>query len=307
MASGVEVLQRRVAGRGLDGAALAGHGIHLLHIDALGCGNGFQLTAEAVADGLHMDAVTVAAYACAEDGLGQIVADVEAELAPHLFPDAVGGPEVQLCAAEQSLYGLDAGAVAGRLLLPEDDANGGRRVKMDAVSLLVGRHFDEGVKQMLPTHSRGNDVLAVHAVHQAHDGGMGTSDGFDAVQCAGQCAVFQADDEKVGVMGLPGRPDRRTVDFTVDGTAILLQALAARAIGHHAKLNVPAGRKPPDDIGADRTGSQNCNFSDVHDLLPHCRFPAFSMKLLYHAFLFRKSPECFIFGRQKSLTFIEKL
>ena len=117
MASGVEVLQRRVAGRGLDGTALAGHGIHLLHIDAFGCGNGFQLTAEAVADGLHMDAVTVAAYACAEDGLGQIIADVEAELAPHLFPDAVGGPEVQLCAAEQSLYGLDAGAVAGRLLL----------------------------------------------------------------------------------------------------------------------------------------------------------------------------------------------
>ena len=113
MASGVEVLQRRVAGRGLDGTALAGHGIHPLHIDAFGCGNGFQLTAEAVADGLHMDAVTVAAYACAEDSLGQVVADVEAELAPHLFPDAVGGPEVQLCAAEQSLYGLDAGAVAG--------------------------------------------------------------------------------------------------------------------------------------------------------------------------------------------------
>lgn len=104
----------------------------------LGCGNGFQLTAETVADGLHMDAVTVAAYACAEDGLGQIVADVEAELAPHFFPDAVGGPEVQLCAAEQGLHGLDAGAVAGRLLLPEDDANGGRRVEMDAVSLPCG-------------------------------------------------------------------------------------------------------------------------------------------------------------------------
>ena len=160
---------------------------------------------------------------------------------------------------------------------------------------------------MLPTHGRSNDVLAVHAVHQAHDGGAGAGDGFDAVQCAGQCAVFQADDEKVGVMGLPGRPDRRTVDFAVDGTAFFCQTLAPRAIGHHAKLNVPAGRKPPDDIGADRTGSQNCNFFDVHDLLPHCRFPAFIMKLLYHAFLFRKSPECFIFERQKSLTFIEKL
>lgn len=97
---------------------------------------------------------------------------------------------------------------------------------------------------MLPTHGRSNDVLTIHAVHQAHDGGAGTSDGFDAVQCAGQRAVFQADDEKVGVMRLLRRPDRRTVDFAVDGTAILLQALAPRAIGHHAKLNVPAGRKP---------------------------------------------------------------
>ena len=142
---------------------------------------------------------------------------------------------------------------------------------MEAVRLLVGRHFDEGVKQMLPTHGRGNDVLAVHAVHQAHDGGMGAGDGFDAVQCAGQCAVFQADDEKVGVMRLLRRPDRRAVDFAVDGTAILLQALAARAIGHHAKLNVPAGRKPPDNIRADRTGSQNCNFFDVHIVPPQYR------------------------------------
>ena len=160
---------------------------------------------------------------------------------------------------------------------------------------------------MLPTHGRGNEVLAVHAVHQAHDGGMGTGDGFDAVQCAGQCAVFQANDEKVGVMGLPGRPDRRTVDFAVDGTAIFPQALAPRAIGHHAKLNVPAGRKPPDHVGADRTGSQNCHFFDVHDLLPLCRFPNCIMKLLYHAFLSRKSPERFVFERQKSLTFGEKL
>lgn len=76
---------------------------------------------------------------------------------------------------------------------------------------------------MLPTHGRGNDVLAVHAVHQAHDGGMGAGDGFDAVQCAGQCAVFQADDEKVGVMRLLRRPDRRAVDFAVDGTAILFR------------------------------------------------------------------------------------
>lgn len=89
-----------------------------------------------------MDAVTVAAYACAEDGLGQVVTDVEAELAPHLFLDAVGGPEVQLCAAEQGLHGLDAGLSQGGSFA-EDDANGGLRVKMEAVRLLVGRHFDE--------------------------------------------------------------------------------------------------------------------------------------------------------------------
>ena len=90
--------------------------------------------------------VPVAAHARAEDGLRQIVADVEAELAPHLLPDAVGGAEMQPCPAEQGLHGPDTGAVAGRLLLAEDDADGGLRVEMDAVSLPVGGHLDEGVE-----------------------------------------------------------------------------------------------------------------------------------------------------------------
>ena len=30
--------------------------------------------------------------------------------------------------------------------------------------------------------------------------------------------------------------------------------VAASALRHHPKLDVCAGRKPPDDIGADRTG-----------------------------------------------------
>ena len=42
-------------------------------------------------------------------------------------------------------------------------------------------------------------------------------------------------------------------------------------------------------------------------LTGHSLHPLHIMKLLYHAFPFRKSSLCFIFERQKSLTFIEKL
>ena len=140
---------------------------------------------------------------------------------------------------------------------------------MDAVGLPVGGHLDEGAEQMFPAHSRGDDVLAVHAVHQAHDGGAGAGNGPDAVQCTGQRTVLQADDEQVGVMGLHGCPDCRMVDPAVDGAALLGQTLTASALRHHPKLDVCAGRKPPDDIRADRTGPKDCNFSDVHDLLPH--------------------------------------
>ena len=45
-----------------------------------GGGNGLQLAAQAVADGLYMGTVAVAADARAEDRLRQIVADVQPEL-----------------------------------------------------------------------------------------------------------------------------------------------------------------------------------------------------------------------------------
>ena len=48
----------------------------------------------------------------------------------------------------------------------------------------------------------GDEILAVNAVHQAHDNGAFAHNGADAVQRAGQCAVFQRDDQQIDAVGL---------------------------------------------------------------------------------------------------------
>ena len=77
----------------------------LVYIDALGGSNGLQLPAKAIADGLHVDAVTIAAHTGTQNSLRQIVADIQPELAPDLLPDIFRDPVVDLRAQKQLFYG----------------------------------------------------------------------------------------------------------------------------------------------------------------------------------------------------------
>lgn len=88
---------------------------------------------QSVADGLHVGAVLVAAHARPHDGLGQVVADVQAEFAPDFLPDVLGGAGVEPGGIQQGGDRLDPFALVGGGQLTEDDADGGLRVEAVAV------------------------------------------------------------------------------------------------------------------------------------------------------------------------------
>ena len=155
-------------------------------VDPLGGGNGLQLAAQAVADGLYMGTVAVAADARAEDRLRQIVADVQPELAPHLFPDMLRNPEVDPGIHEQFPHCLDTFTLKRCKSLAIDHAKCCIRVKMVTIRFLVRCNLNEGIQQMPCTHLCGDQLFAVHTVHQTHHNGIAADSGLDAFQSSGQ-------------------------------------------------------------------------------------------------------------------------
>ena len=117
----------------------------------------------------------VAADARAEDRLRQIVADVQPELAttsPRGY--AVGHTEMNApCPPNSASHRLAPGhCQTVRLQLPVDDADGRLRVKTHSrPRCLMGGHLDERGQHMSRADLCGDELLAVNAVHQAHDDG----------------------------------------------------------------------------------------------------------------------------------------
>ena len=66
---------------------MTGRKIRLADINSFCCCNRLQFLSEPVTDLSHMSTVPITAYACAKDCLWQIIADIQPELAPHLFSD----------------------------------------------------------------------------------------------------------------------------------------------------------------------------------------------------------------------------
>ena len=117
----------------------------------------------------------------------------------------------------------------------------------------------------------GDEFLAVNAVHQAYDNGVLAHNGADAVQRAGQCTVFQRDDQQIDAVGLLRGPDLRVIDLPVDRAAVLPQPLGAGTLRHDAKLQAVGGSlvgQAPQNIGADGPGPQNSNRLNFHRLHP---------------------------------------
>ena len=201
-------------------------------VDPFGGGNGLQLAAQAVADGLYMGTVAVAADARAEDRLRQIVADVQPKLGPDLLADMLGHTEMNARVRKQRSHRLHSVTVKRCGQLPVDDADGRFRVKPHTVPRAVGGHLDKRGQHMSCADLCGDEILAVNAVHQAHDNGAFAHNGADAVQRA----VFQRDDQQIDAVGLLRGPDLRVIDLPVDRAAVLPQPLGAGTLRHDAKL-----------------------------------------------------------------------
>ena len=175
----------------------------------------------------------------------------------------LGDAGVQPGSGKQLCHGLHPLALAGLLQFTVNDADGGFRVKAITVAVMAGGNLDERIQQVLRANLGGDVFLAVHAVHQAHDRGAFGDSGADGVQCTGQCPIFQRDDQKISPLCLLRRPDDGTQDFAID-CAALAQTLGAAALGNDAELNARAAGKPPNHVGADSPGPQQCNFLNLH-------------------------------------------
>ena len=264
MAVCVQILQSRVPRGRLYKAAVADGAVHQTQVNAFCGGDGLQFAAQAVTDGLHMDAVTVAADTCTQNCLRQVVADIQPELAPDLLADMHCGLVVQPRAVKQIGHGLHAGAVKGRLWLAVNDPDRCVRVKKDALLGAVGCHFNKRGQYMSVANRCPDDLLTVKAVHQAHDGGIFAHNRADVIQRPAQGTVFQRNDEQVCAVGLRRVQDLRAVGLAVDRTPGAAQPVGACTLGHNADRHPRLVGQPPQQIGADSTGPQNRNRTNFH-------------------------------------------
>ena len=170
-----------------------------------------------------MRTVPVAAHADAEDGLWQVVAYIEPELVPDLLADAVRVPRMQAGPSEDILHRADPCTLVRSIGLPIDDPDGRLRVEAAAPALLAGgRHLDHRVDHVLRTDGRGDDVLTVDPVHEAHDRRVFADDRPDLGQCFLQGTILEGDDQQVDSVCLGRRQDLRMVYIPVDETAVVL-------------------------------------------------------------------------------------
>ena len=188
------------------------------------------------------------------------------------------GLVVQPRAVKQVGYSLHAGAVKGRLRLAVNDPYRCVRVKKDTLLCAVGRHFNKRRQHMAVTDCRPDDLLAVNAVHQAHDGGVIAHNRADVIQRPAQGTVFQRNDEQVCAVCLRGGQDLRAVGLAVDRTPGAAQPVGAGALGHNADRHPRLVGQAPQQIGANSTGPQNRNRTNFHTY-PLPRFYGLMMRI----------------------------
>ena len=124
-------------------------------------------------------------YGALPGGLRQIVADVQAELAPDFFINAIRVADMDIGAAHKRFNRQHTLTFKRCLCFAENNTDSFFRVEAHAVALVTRRNLDQCRQNLLAVDNAGNNLLAVHAVHQAHNSGIRANCLADACQCAG--------------------------------------------------------------------------------------------------------------------------
>ena len=208
--------------------------------------------------------VLIAAKAYAQHCLRQIVAYVQAELAPDFFINTVRVADMDIGTAHERFNRQHALAFKRCLRFAENNTNGFFRVEANAVALVTRRNLDQCRQNLLAVDNAGNNFLTVHAVHQAHNSGIRANCLADACQCAGQSAVFQSDNQQIYALGFLRAPHLRMVGNVVDAAALVTQTRSTAAFGDNAESDIGELAQSPDYIRAYGSCSQKCDRFYLH-------------------------------------------
>ena len=124
------------------------------------------------------------------------------------------------------------------------------RVEAHTVAIVARCNLDQCRQNLLAVDNAGNNLLAVHTVHQAHDSCIRANCLADACQCAGQSAVFQSDNQQIYALGFLRAPHLRMVGYVVDAAALVTQTRSTAAFGDNAESDIGELAQSPDYIRA---------------------------------------------------------
>ena len=153
-----------------------------------------------------MNAVTIAAHTCAKYRLRKIVAYIQPEFAPYLLSDIFGAAEMDIRTREKLFHCKYIFAVKRRFLFAENYADSGLRVKAAAISFMVRCDFYKRVQNIFAACFLFDKLLAVNAVHKAHNYSIFANGFTDTFHGRGQCTVFQRNYEQVNSVSFLGSP-----------------------------------------------------------------------------------------------------
>ena len=128
-----------------------------------------------------MNTIAIAAYARTENCLWKIVADIQPKLTPDFLADIVSYAIAYITLFKKIADYFDSFTLKWWFILSKNNANCGLAIKLIAVWLFVGCHFDQSRKNMGHANLCSYYFFAVYTIHQTHNNRVLASCLFDCI------------------------------------------------------------------------------------------------------------------------------